>query len=118
MLTLLCLCARSVDWTIGESLALLETWSDLDSVNSAGLLVFVPSGPGDISTDDGFDGENAELAHLHATVLKDGTQGLGDLRRKVESNEVCAEGGDGFLQSVEPCASAESEKNSLVGNAL
>lgn len=90
MLTLLCLCARSVDWTIGESLALLKTWSDLDSVNGARLLVFVPSGTGDISTDNGFNGENAKLADLHATVLENGAQGLGNLRREIESDEVCA----------------------------
>lgn len=69
MLALLRLGARGIDWTIGESLALLQSRGDLDSVNSARLLVLVPGGAGDVSADDGLNGEDAELADLHAAVL-------------------------------------------------
>lgn len=118
VLALLRLGARGVDRSIRESLALLETCGDLDSVNGAGLLVLVPGGAGDVAADDSLDGENAELADLHAAVLEHGAQGFGDLRRQVEGDEVRAQRGDGFLQSVEPGASAEGEQNSLVGDSL
>lgn len=118
MLALFRLSAGSIDRAIGESLALLQAWGDLDAVNGAGLLVLIPGRAGDVSADNGLDGEDAELANLHATVLKNGAQGFGDLRRKVEGDEVCAQGGDGFLQSIEPCAGAEGEQNSLVRDSL
>lgn len=118
VLTLLGLGAGSVDRATREGLAFLQTGGDLDSVNGAGLLVFVPGGTGDVSADDCLDGENAQLAHLHAAVLQHRAQGLGNLGREVEGNEVGAQRGVGFSQGLEPCFCAESEKNSLVGDTL
>ena len=118
VLALLCLCAGSVDRAVGESLALLQTDGDLDSMHGAGLFVFVPGRTGDVSADNCLNGENAQLAHLHATVLQDRTQGLGNLGREVESNEMGAQGGVGLGQGLEPCLRAESEEDALVGDTL
>jgi hypothetical protein len=70
MLALLSLRAGSVDRPIGECFALPQARSDLDSVHGTRLLVLIPSGSCDVSPDDGFNGENSKLAHLHASVLK------------------------------------------------
>lgn len=116
--TLLGLGAGGVDRAAGEGLALLQTGGDLDAVNGAGLLVFVPGGTGDVSANDCLDGENAQLAHLHAAVLQHRAQGLGDLGREIEGDEVGAQRGVGFSQGLEPCLCAESEKDSLVRDTL
>ena len=62
--------AGCVDRTVGEGLALLQTRGDCQAVHSAGLLVLLPSRAGDVATNDGLDGEDAELADLHAAVLQ------------------------------------------------
>jgi hypothetical protein len=118
VLALLRLGAGSVDWTIGESFALLQSGRDGDSVNCSGLLVFLPGGPRDVSTDDSFDGKNTQLAHLHCPVLQYWLEGSRDLGREVESEEVGAQSGNAIRQDLEPRLRAESEENALVGDAL
>lgn len=118
MLALLCLCARRVDRAVGESLAFLQTGGDLDPVHGARLFVFVPGRASDVSPDDCLDWENAQLAHLHAAVLQDRAQGLGNLRGEIEGNEMGAQGGVGLGQGLEPCLSAESEEDALVRDTL
>lgn len=102
MLALLRLGTGSINRTIREGLALPQTLGDLDPVHGAGFLVLVPGGPGDVTADDGLNGEDLQLAHLHASVLEDGTQRLGDLRREVEGEEVGAERGDFVGEDLEP----------------
>ena len=110
--------AGCVDRAVGESLALLQTRGDRQAVHSAGLLVLLPRGTGDVSTDNGLNGEDAELANLHAAVLQHRTQRCGDLGREIEGEEVGAQTGDGLCQDLEPCLGAESKKNALVRDAL
>jgi hypothetical protein len=55
---------------------------------------------------------------LHATVLQDRAQGLGNLGREVEGNEMGAQGGVGLSQGLEPCLRAESEEDTLFGDTL
>jgi hypothetical protein len=110
--------AGGVDRSIGEGLALLQTRGDLDAVHGTGLLVLLPGRAGDVSTDDSLDRKNAELAHLHATVLQLGTKRFGDLRRKVEGDEVGAESRNGLSKDLEPGLGAESEQDTLVRDAL
>ena len=90
MLALLSLRAGCVDRTIRESLTLLQTSRDINAVHSASLLVLIPSRAGDVSADDSLNGKDLQLAHLHAAVLQDWAQGLRDLGREVESEEVGA----------------------------
>lgn len=90
MLALLCLCTGRVYRAIGESLALLQTGGDVDSVHSAGLFVFVPGRAGDVTADDCLDGEDAQLAHLHTTVLQYRAQGLRNLGWEIEGDEMSA----------------------------
>lgn len=118
MLALLGLSAGGVDGAIGEGLALLQTGGDLDAVHGACLLVFVPGGAGDVAAHDCLDREDAQLAHLHAAVLQDRAQGLGDLGREIEGDEMGAQGGVGFGQSFEPCLRAKGEEDTLVGDTL
>lgn len=110
--------AGCVDRTVGEGLALLQTRGDRQAVHSAGLLVLLPSGAGDVATDDGFDGEDAELADLHAAVLQHRAQRGGDLGGKIQREEVGAQTGDFLCQDVEPCLSAEGEEDALVRDSL
>lgn len=70
MLALLGLGAGSVDRAIGEGFALPQARSDLDSVHGTRLLVLIPSRSCDVTPDDGFNGKDSKLAHLHASVLK------------------------------------------------
>lgn len=93
MLALLCLRAGGVDRAVGEGLALLQAGGDLDSMHGAGLLVFIPCRAGDVSADNCLNGENAQLADLHTTVLQGWAEGFRDLGREVECDEVGAEGG-------------------------
>lgn len=118
MLALLRLGAGGVDRAVGESLALLQTGGDLDSMHGPGLLVFIPCRAGDVSADDCLNGQNAQLAHLHTTVLQDGAEGFRDLGREVEGDEVGAEGGVCLCQGLEPRLRAEGEENALVRNTL
>jgi hypothetical protein len=118
VLAQLCLRAGGVDGSIGEGLAFLQAWGDLDAMHGAGLLVLLPGRAGDVSTDDSLDGKNAELAHLHTPVLQGGTKRLGDLGRKVEGDEVGAESRNSLREDLEPGLSAESEQNTLVRDAL
>jgi hypothetical protein len=118
VLALLGLCAGGVNRAVGESLALLQTSGDLDSMHGAGLFVFVPGRTGDVSADNCLNRKNAQLAHLHTTVLQDRAQGLRNLGREIEGNEMGAQGGVGLGQSLEPCLRAESEEDALAGDAL
>lgn len=118
MLAQLSLGAGGVDRSIGEGLALLETRGDLDTVHGTGLLVLLPGGAGDVSTDDSLDGKDAKLAHLHATVLQLGAKRFRDLGRKVEGDEVGAESRNGLREDLEPGLGAEGEQDTLVRNAL
>lgn len=88
MLALLRLRAGRVDRSVGESLALAQPRRHRDAMHSAGLLVLLPGRASDVAADDGLDGQDAQLAHLHAAVLQDGAQRLRDLRRQVEREEV------------------------------
>lgn len=110
--------AGCVDRTVGESLALLQTGGDSQAVHCARLLVLLPSGAGDVAADDGLNGENSELADLHAAVLQHRVQRGGDLGREIEGKEVSAQTGDGLCQDLEPCLGAESKKDALVGDSL
>ena len=118
MFSLLRLRAGGIDRAVGESLALLQTGGDLDSMHGSGLLVLIPCRTGDVSAHNCFNGENAQLAHLHTPVLQDWAERLRDLGREVEGDEVGAEGGVCFLQGLEPRLSAESEENTLVRDTL
>lgn len=118
MLALLRLRAGGVDRAVGESLALLQTGGDLDSMHGAGLLVFIPCRAGDVAADDCLNGENAQLAHLHTPVLQDWAEGFRDLGREVEGDEVGAEGGVSLCQGLEPRLRAEGEENTLVRDTL
>lgn len=118
MLALLRLRAGGVDRTVGEGLTLLQTGGDLDSMHSSGFLIFIPCGASDVSADYCLNGENAQLAYLHTTVLQDGTERFRDLGREVECDKVRAERGVCLLQGLEPCLRAESEENTLVGDTL
>lgn len=118
MLALLRLRAGRIDRPIGEGFALTQTRRHGDAVHGTRLLVLLPGGTGDVTADDGLDGEDAQLAHLHAAVLQDGTQRLRDLRGQVEGEEVCAQGGDGVGEDLEPFLRAEGEEDAFVGDAL
>lgn len=118
MLALLCLRAGGVDRAVGEGLALLQTGGDLDSMHGAGLLVFVPCRAGDVPADNCLNGENAQLAHLHAAVLQDWAEGFRDLGWEVEGDEVGAEGGVCLCQGLEPRLRTEGEENTLVRDTL
>jgi hypothetical protein len=110
--------AGCIDRAIREGLALLQTRGYRQAVHSAGLLVLLPGGSGDVSTDNSLNWENAELADLHAAVLQHRAQRGGDLGREIEGEEVGAQTGDGLCQDLEPCPGAEGEQDSLVRNAL
>lgn len=84
MLSLLRLRTRRINRPIRESLALLQPRRNRNPMDSSRLLVLVPRGTGDVPADDSLNGQNLELAHLHAAVLENGTQRRGDLRGKVE----------------------------------
>lgn len=116
--SLLRLRAGRVDRPIGEGLTLLQPRRNGDTVDSAGLLVLVPGRAGDVAADDGLNGEDLQLAHLHAAVLEDGAQRRGDLRGQVEGEEVRAEPWDGVGEDLEPCFGAEREKDAFVGDTL
>lgn len=90
MFALLRLRTGRVYRAVGESLALLQTGGDLDSVHGAGLFVFVPGRAGDVAADNRFNGENAQLAHLHATVLQYRAQGFRNLGWEIEGDEMSA----------------------------
>lgn len=70
VLTSFCLRGGSVEWSVGESLAFLETGGDWESMDRTSPLVFFPSRTGDVAADDSFDLENLELADLHTAVLE------------------------------------------------
>lgn len=118
MLTLFSLGAGGIDWAIRERLALPQTRSDLDAMDSARLLVLIPSGSRNVATNDSFDGQNSEFAHLHASVLKHWAEGGRNLRGKVEGDEMRAQRGDRIAQDLEPCLCAQCEENSLVRDTL
>lgn len=81
-------------------------------------LVLLPRGAGDVTAHDRLNGQDAELADLHAAVLEDRSQRLGDLRGQVEGQEVRAEGGESGGEHFEPFAGAEGEEDAFVGDAL
>jgi hypothetical protein len=87
-------------------------------MHCARLLVLLPCGAGDVAADDSLNGENPELADLHAAVLQHRAQRGGDLGREIECNEVGAQTRDGLSQDLEPCLGAESKKDALVGDSL
>ena len=87
-------------------------------MHRARSLILLPGRTGDVTTHDCFNGQDAELADLHAAVLEDGTQRLGDLRGQVESQEVGAEGGEGGGQDGEPFLRAQGEEDAFVGDTL
>jgi len=107
-----------VDRAVGEGFALLQTSGDSQAVHSAGLLVLLPGGSGDVSTDDGLNREDTELAHLHAAVLQHRSQRGGDLGWEIEGEEMGAQTGDGLGQDLEPCLGTEGKQDALVRNAL
>lgn len=116
--SLLSLGTRCVDWAVRELLTLLQAGRDTDAVNSPGLLVLLPGGAGDVTADNSFDGQNAELAHLHRAVLQNRAERLGDLGWEVEGKEVRAECRDSLLEDLEPGLGTKSKKDALVGNTL
>jgi len=118
VLTLLSLRAGGVNRSIGESLALLQPGSNLDTVHSTRLLVFLPRRTGDVSTDNSLNGENLQLAHLHAPVLEHRPQRLGDLRREIESEEMRAQRGNSLGQGLEPRSCTERQEDTLVRDTL
>lgn len=118
MLTLLGLGAGRVDRAVGKGLALLQAGGDRDAVDSAGLLVFLPGGAGDVSANDSLNREDAELAHLHTPVLQHWSQRRGNLGREVEGEEVGAQARNRVRQDFEPCLGAESEQDTLVRDTL
>ena len=118
VLALLSLGARSVDRSIGEGLALLQPGSNLDTMHSTRLLVFLPRRTGNVSTNNSLNRKNLQLAHLHAPVLEHRPQRLGDLRREIESEEMRAQRGNGLGQGLEPRSCAESQEDAFVRNTL
>ena len=118
MFTQLGLRTRGIDRSIGKRLTLPQARLDGETVDRAVSLVLLPRGAGDVTAHDGLNGQDAELADLHAAVLEDGAQRLGDLRGQVEGQEVRAEGGEGGGEHFEPFAGAEGEEDAFVGDAL
>lgn len=118
VLALLSLGAGGIDRPIGESLALSQARSNLDTMHSTRLLVLLPRRPGNVSTDNSLDRENLQLADLHTPVLEHRPQRLGDLRREVESEEMRAQRGDSFGQDLEPRSCAEGQEDTFVRDTL
>lgn len=55
---------------------------------------------------------------MHRAVLKHGAQRGGDLRGEVKGDEVRSEGGNGFLEDLEPSLRAEGEEDAFFGDSL
>lgn len=68
----------SIDCALGEGLGVLQAGGDGNSVHGGGFLVFFPGGSGDVAPDYGFDGEDAQFAHLHGAVTEESVLGGGD----------------------------------------
>lgn len=82
------------------------------------LLILLPCRPCEVSSDDGFNREDLELAHLHAPILEHGSQIFRDLWREVEGKEMSAKLRNSLLDDFEPFGCALGEVDAFAGNSL
>lgn len=92
-------------------------------MHGTGLLVFLPAAAGEVSANDGLDGEDPQLADLHAPVAQTcgliGWDGSGDIEGEEVGAERGAAGeGDEGGEEAEPVGGGESEDSAAVGDAV
>jgi len=101
---------------LGQAAALPDAGRHVDPVDGAPGPVFLPGRPRQVPAHDGLDGQDAELADLHAPALEQRPLGRRerDRGREGRGDEVGPEAGDEPGQEVEPELGGLGEDGALV----